>query len=157
MAGLWRHTHTVDPMNESDAVDIERVEHSDQILALVLRASFSASGIEFFTEDHLSQQLGFMSRPKGYVVQPHRHRHVARTVTRTQEVLFVRRGRVRVDLFLEDGHLVRSVTLNPGDVIMLIDGGHALEMLEMTEIIEVKQGPYTGDMDKEILTPKAKK
>jgi hypothetical protein len=33
-------------------------------------------------------------------------------------------------------------------VILLAHGGHGFEMIEETEIIEVKQGPYAGDMDK---------
>jgi hypothetical protein len=33
-------------------------------------------------------------------------------------------------------------------VIVLVSGGHGFEMLEETEMIEVKQGPYTGDADK---------
>jgi hypothetical protein len=38
--------------------------------------------------------------------------------------------------------------LQTGDVILLIQGGHGFEMLEETEIIEVKQGPYAGEQDK---------
>jgi hypothetical protein len=33
-------------------------------------------------------------------------------------------------------------------VILLSYGGHGFEMLERTEMIEVKQGPYAGDQDK---------
>jgi len=38
--------------------------------------------------------------------------------------------------------------LGPGDVILLATGGHGFQMLEETEMIEVKQGPYVGDQDK---------
>ena len=43
---------------------------------------------------------------------------------------------------------LKSDTLNSGDVILLAFGAHGFEMLEDSEIIEVKQGPYSGDDDK---------
>ena len=36
---------------------------------------------------------------------------------------------------------------------MLVAGGHGFEMLEPTEMIEVKQGPYSGDQDKSRFRP----
>ena len=38
--------------------------------------------------------------------------------------------------------------MKTGDVILLVSGGHGFEMLEESEIIEVKQGPYAGEEDK---------
>ena len=38
--------------------------------------------------------------------------------------------------------------LQGGDVILLAEGGHGFEMLEDSEMVEVKQGPYAGDGDK---------
>jgi hypothetical protein len=39
-------------------------------------------------------------------------------------------------------------------VILLASGGHGFTMLEPTEIIEVKQGPYAGTEDKERFEPR---
>ena len=33
-------------------------------------------------------------------------------------------------------------------MVLLAYGGHGFEMLQDSEIIEVKQGPYAGDQDK---------
>ena len=44
---------------------------------------------------------------------------------------------------------MESRILKSGDVILLVSGGHDFEMLEDTEMIEVKQGPYAGEDDKE--------
>jgi hypothetical protein len=41
-----------------------------------------------------------------------------------------------------------SRLLGPGDVILLISGGHGFEVLEELNMVEVKQGPYAGDSDK---------
>jgi hypothetical protein len=38
--------------------------------------------------------------------------------------------------------------LYTGDVILLAAGGHGFEMLEDSQIIEIKQGPYVGEEDK---------
>lgn len=43
---------------------------------------------------------------------------------------------------------LESRVLVAGDVILLATGGHGFEMLEPSELIEVKQGPYPGDEDK---------
>jgi mannose-6-phosphate isomerase-like protein (cupin superfamily) len=132
---------------------IEKISHNSLELALILRSTFKKDGIEFFTSDTYSQQLGYMNRPAGYVIPPHVHNAVVRKVEFTKEVLFIRSGRVRVDFYSEDQVYLESAVLEPGDVILLARGGHGFQMLEPTEIIEVKQGPYTGDQDKTRFTP----
>jgi mannose-6-phosphate isomerase-like protein (cupin superfamily) len=66
----------------------------------------------------------------------------------TQEVLFIKSGKVRVDFYSNEQVYLESRILNQGDVILLSDGGHGFKMLEPSEIIEVKQGPYCGEQDK---------
>lgn len=127
---------------------IERICHGDEELALILRRDFRKDGIEFLTANDYSQQLGYMNRPAGYVIPPHVHNPVAREVRYTKEVLFVKSGRVRVDFYTEDQAYIESTVLEAGDVILLAYGGHGFQMLEPTEMIEVKQGPYVGDQDK---------
>ena len=73
---------------------------------------------------------------------------VPRQVLFTQEVLFLRRGKVKVELFSSDHQYLQTSILQSGDVILLCGGGHSFEMLEDSSIIEVKQGPYAGDDDK---------
>lgn len=127
---------------------IERIVHQNKELALIVRSSFSAPGIEFFTPGSYSQQLGYMNRPTGHVIPPHVHRPVLRQVHYTKEVLFIRSGKLRVDFYSEAQQFLESRTLGTGDVILLAEGGHGFEMLEPTEMFEVKQGPYAGDDDK---------
>lgn len=127
---------------------IEKIIHNSLNLAIIIRAQFKKEGIEFFTNDNDSQQLGYMNRPKGYVIAPHRHNIVAREVHLTQEVLFIKTGKVRVDFFDNDQNYIQSEILLQGDVILLADGGHGFTMLEPSEMIEVKQGPYCGEKDK---------
>jgi len=127
---------------------VEYIKQDDLNLAIIIRAGFSKQGIEFFTDDNSSQQLGYMNRPKDYLIAPHRHNLVPRNVHFTQEVLFIKSGKVRVDFYDDNQHYIVSSILFSGDVILLADGGHGFKMLEMSEIIEVKQGPYCGEQDK---------
>ncbi|RZK18095.1 MAG: hypothetical protein EOO43_12860 [Flavobacterium sp.] len=127
---------------------IERIFHENQLLSIIIRSSFQKEGIEFFTEDQFSQQLGYMNRRKGYVIPPHRHNLIARKVDLTQEVLYIKSGRVRVDFYDDQQLYLESRELCAGDVILLAHGGHGFEMLDQSEIIEVKQGPYCGEEDK---------
>lgn len=132
---------------------IEEIRHEGRALAVILRAGFHADGIRFFTPDDFSQQLGYMNRPRGYVIPPHVHNAVTRSVHFTKEVLFIKSGKVRVDFYDDDQNYLESRVLGKGDVILLAFGGHGFEMLEPTEMIEVKQGPYAGDADKTRFSP----
>ena len=133
----------------------EEILHQGRLLALILRASFRADGIRFFTPDDFSQQLGYMNRPKGYVIPPHVHNPTERKVHFTKEVLFIKSGRVRVDFYSEAREYLESRVLRRGDVVLLAFGGHGFEMLEPSEMIEVKQGPYGGEDDKTRFEPVA--
>ena len=126
----------------------KQIEHNEKILAIIIKPSYSQEGINFFTPDTFSQQLAYMNRPKGYIIEPHVHKAVQRKVEYTQEVLFIRSGKLRVDFYNDNKEYLENVVLESGDVILLAHGGHGFEMLEPTEIIEVKQGPYAGDNDK---------
>ena len=127
---------------------MEEIIWNSKTLAVILRTSYRAEGIKFFTPNDFSQQLGYMNRPSGYVIPPHVHNPVPREVQYTKEVLFIKSGRVRIDFYDDDQIYLESRFLETGDVILLAYGGHGFEMLEPTEMIEVKQGPYAGDNDK---------
>ena len=142
-------------MNGSHAISesVEYIGSMTSPMAIIVRSSFCSDGIEFLTPHHYSQQLGFMNRPQGYVIQPHLHTPVAREVQFTKEVLFIKSGKVRVEFYDDHQNYLNSRVLHQGDVILLAFGGHGFEMLEASEIIEVKQGPYTEEADKTIFPP----
>lgn len=127
---------------------IKYIFHKSQLLSIIIQHNFEKDGIEFFTPDDFSQQLAYMKRPKNYMIPPHVHNPILREVQLTQEVLFIKSGKVRVDFYDDDKNYLESTILGAGDVILLAHGGHGFEMLEESEIIEVKQGPYAGELDK---------
>jgi hypothetical protein len=128
--------------------DIEKITHNDQILAIIIRSDFKQDGIAFFTDNNFSQQLGYMNRPEGYVILPHRHNLVPREVVLTQETLFIKSGKIRADFYDEEQNYLESRIVSKGDIVLLATGGHGFKMLEPSEIVEVKQGPYVGERDK---------
>ena len=127
---------------------LEKIIHQDKILAIILGKDFVQEGIHFFTPDDFSQQLAYMKRPQGYVIDPHVHNPIPRQVEITQEVLFIKSGKLRVDFYDDVQVYLESRVLTAGDVILLAKGGHGFCMLEECEIIEVKQGPYAGEAEK---------
>jgi hypothetical protein len=132
---------------------IDEIKHGDYLLAIIISNRFSKPGIHFFTPDDFSQQVAYMRHPAGKVVDPHVHNPVPREVHFTQEVLLIKSGKVRVDFYDDNHHYLESRVLCQGDVILLAFGGHGFEMLEASEIIEVKQGPYAGEADKTRFQP----
>lgn len=127
---------------------IEEIRNEGELLAIIIRSSFNDPGISFVTPDELTQQLAYMRHPAGKQIRPHRHNPVPREVLYTHEVLFIKRGRLRVDLYDGEQQYLHSRILEAGDVILLAGGGHGFEVLEEVEMIEVKQGPYVGEADK---------
>jgi mannose-6-phosphate isomerase-like protein (cupin superfamily) len=131
------------------AKSILQIKKDGQVFAIVLRREFAKPGVHFFTPGEFSQQLGMLIHPKGKVVDRHRHKHVRREIQRTQEVLVLLEGRIEIEIYTEDALLLKTVRLKAGDAILLAAGGHRVKMLEGAKIIEVKQGPYAGYVDKE--------
>ena len=127
---------------------IEKIKYNGKLLAMIIRTQFQKHGINFFTPDDFSQQLAYMHHPAGKIIEPHVHNRVFREVHYTQEVLFIKKGKLRVDFYDEKQIYLESHILSEGDVILLSKGGHGFEVLEEVEMIEVKQGPYVGEQDK---------
>jgi len=127
---------------------IKEIKHNDQLLALIVSNQFREEGVHFFTPGDFSQQLAYMRHPAGKVIEPHVHNPVKREVTYTQEVLLIKKGKLRVDFYTDNQSYLESRVLEAGDLILLASGGHGFEVLEEIEMIEVKQGPYAGDHDK---------
>lgn len=127
---------------------IEEIRRCDRVVAIIIRSDYNEHGIHFFTPNDFSQQLAYMSHPTGHIIDAHYHNPVPREVIYTQEVLVIRRGRLRVDFYDSARNYFDSRELIAGDVILLASGGHGFEVLEELEMLEIKQGPYCGDQDK---------
>ena len=138
------------PINAKVVWVYDRFNHQ---LALIIRSSYQPSAIDFLTPESYGQQVAYMNRPKGEIIKAHIHEPISRQLVGTQEVLYVRSGRIRVDFYESDRTYVSSAVLLPGDLMLLNTGGHGFEVLEDTDMIEIKQGPYAEGRDKTRFVP----
>ena len=127
---------------------IETIVHGLEPIALIVRAGYDEPGLHFFTPPNFSQQVAFMRHYAGKKIAPHIHNLVSRQVLYTQEVIFIRKGKVKIHLYSSNKEFIVGKILESGDLILLAGGGHSFEMLEETSMIEVKQGPFAGENDK---------
>lgn len=127
---------------------IEEIKKKNKLLAMIIRNDYECEGVDFITPGDYSQQLAYMHHPAGKTIDAHVHNLVHRNVVMTQEVLFIKKGVLRVDFYDEYEDYLESRDLYEGDIILLVSGGHGFQVLEEVEMIEVKQGPYAGDADK---------
>ena len=128
---------------------IEKIEIDNKLYAIIIRSNYKKDGIEFFTPGNFSQQLGYMKRPSGYEIKPHIHKKISKKIEFTQEVLFIKSGKLRVDFYNTEKKYIQSKIIEKGDIILLSDGGHGFKVIDECEIYEVKQGPYDESNDKE--------
>jgi len=127
----------------------EEINWESKLIAIILRSNYSNNKTAFFSPPNFSQQLGYIVYNKNGTIKPHFHKKIHRDITLTQEVLFIKKGRLIVNFYTTEKKFIESRELKTGDVIFLCSGGHGFEMLEDTEMVEVKQGPYSGrDVDK---------
>jgi mannose-6-phosphate isomerase-like protein (cupin superfamily) len=116
--------------------------------AIIIRSNFVSDKIQFVTSNNMTLQLGYLPHKKGGKIEPHYHLANERVIFDTLEVLFVRKGKVKVNFYSEKNEFVTNTIISAQDSIILISGGHGFEILEETELIEVKQGPYSEREDK---------
>ena len=127
---------------------VEEVKKKERLLALIIRNHYCSDGVDFITPNEYSQQVAYMHHPAGKRIDAHVHNMVHRNVVMTQEVLFIKKGILRVDFYDDYEDYLESRDLHAGDIILLVSGGHGFSVLEEVEMIEVKQGPYAGNNDK---------
>ena len=127
---------------------LEQITHNDALLAIIIYQDFTCSGVKFLTDDSATMQVGVMCHPVGHEIQPHLHIPCERRVQDTQEVLFLRKGKIRVDFYDTEKLFLESRVIGAGDTLLLVSGGHGFTVLEDLEMIEAKTGPYQGENDK---------
>ena len=112
--------------------------------AEVIRADVHVDKTRFFSPPESSFQFGLLAHEAGFSEPPHYHKPFPREVTDLQQMFVMQRGRVVVELYRDDGTLLREIDLRAGDAIVLIHVVHALRVLEDFQAVSVKQGPFLG-------------
>jgi hypothetical protein len=123
----------------------KQIHDADGMLLAVLVQGPWDAGVTFHTLGTMPLQLATMERKAGEHVKAHTHRPELRTIDVTAEVLLIRKGRVSVQIFDNAKRLCADVTLRANDGLLLVAGGHAMTVLEDTQLAEIKQGPFQDD------------
>lgn len=124
---------------------MERIEHEEKLIAIHLTTF--AEGSNPITDISEPLQVMTLKHATGEKVMPHRHVPYERKTAHLSECLVVRTGSARVDLYGTGKKVFRSVVIKAGEVLIIFGGGHALEYLEPSEIVEMKNGPYVDDKE----------
>ncbi len=124
---------------------LEEIRDKDgNVLAIVIRNDFRAQGINFFSRVSDPLQIGINAYVKNDRIKAHRHVNRQITIEASQELVYIKSGEAKLDLY-DSGNLhVKSTVLMAGDLAFFVSGGHGLDIIENTTIVEVKQGPYFG-------------
>ena len=129
---------------------IEKVVINNEVHAEIIRSNIKVDQTTFFSDASSSFQFGLVSHEKGYEEKPHYHKTFDRKIMDCQQMLFVQFGKVEVIFYDELKNQISSSILNQGDSINIIKGIHAIKMIENSQCITVKQGPFISPEEDKI-------
>lgn len=116
-----------------------------EVLARYIPVGSWKEGLSFFSKDDEFIQVGTWKYGKGKELLAHIHNVVERKINRTQEVVYVVKGRIEASIYDLKGVFVEKLNANAGDFIILLNCGHGYTILEDdTQVLEIKNGPYLG-------------
>jgi hypothetical protein len=123
---------------------VETVEYNGIKYAEIIWADTQVEHTTFFSPPESSFQFGLLAHKAGFIEPPHYHAAISRTITDLQQMFVVQRGIVAVQLFSDEGRLLREIIMHAGDAVALIHGVHAIRVIEDMQCLSVKQGPFLG-------------
>ena len=132
-------------------MSIEVIEHDGTRYAEVIWADARVEKTRFFSPPESSFQFGLLAHEAGYQEDPHYHQAARREIDDLQQMFVMQRGVVDVQLFDDEGRLLREVRVGPGDAVVLIHGTHAIKVVEDFQALSVKQGPFMGDEEDKVV------
>ncbi len=129
---------------------IQKVEKDNVLYSMIYKSAEAfQENPAFFTPETAFLQTGMLQYPKGSHISVHTHRPIDRTITSTEEVLYIAQGRLSVRIYDEDANLLYHDNLEAGSLLCLFKGAHGFDVIEDTTVVMVKQGPYHGrELDK---------
>ncbi len=128
---------------------IDKILYKKKIIAIIINTDkFKKKGVNFTSPNNFTKQVGIINFKKNHFIKPHTHKKFLRKIYRTSEVLFVKKGLLRVDFYTNNKKYLFSRVLKKNDIIILHDGSHGFKVLKECSIIEIKQGPFIKTLDK---------
>lgn len=121
----------------------EIVSNNIHIASLVKPLS-AEPGLNFCTHDNKFIQAGIWKYKKGKILQTHFHNEFERVSMRTCESVIVLKGKIKCNLYHENGDYIDSFEISQNEMIIQFNGAHEYEILEDAIVVENKNGPYFG-------------
>ncbi len=122
---------------------MEKIIYNNTLIAI--RFKKFKSGAVPLTDSLEPLQVLVHKRQKGKYTKAHMHTPKERVTQKLQECLVVMKGKIKIDLYGPDKKFFKSIFLSVGQVLIFMNGGHAVHLLENSEIVEVKNGPFIED------------
>ena len=128
---------------------IEKILFKKKLFAIIIRGNYrNKKGVNFFTPNYTTQQIGYMNHKKDHIIKPHQHKNKLTKNLNTTETILLLKGILRVDFYNQKKKYLFSKVLKEKDIIMLVHGGHGFKVIKDVKMIEIKQGPYSPINDK---------
>ena len=133
---------------------LETIEREGLAYALIIRAQATSDAkYNFLTDSQSPLQLGMNFYQAGEVIKAHYHlQKQVETNSVVQEFLLIAAGRALLRLYdAGDQSEFTSRQLETGDMVLLLAGGHGLDIQADTKIVELKLGPYDGKVKDKVV------
>jgi hypothetical protein len=123
---------------------INEIKKDKIVYARLITDLFENAGLNFYSNNDEYIQVGTWNYNQK-ILAAHNHNLFDRSINRTQEVIIPISGRIMAKIFNEEDKYLSSFEVLPGQILILLNGGHEFEILESgTKVIEIKNGPYAG-------------
>ena len=133
---------------------IKKIKYKKKLFAYLINEKIFANlGVNFVTPNFFSLQLGFINHKKNHIVKPHTHNKFLRKIKKTTEILFIKKGILRVDFYINKKTYLFSHLIKKNQILILLTGSHGFKVIKDSSIIEVKQGPFSSILDKSKFEP----
>lgn len=133
---------------------IETIEHEGLAYALIISSQATSDAkYNFLTDSASPLQLGMNFYRAGEAIKAHYHlKKQVQTNSVVQEFLLIAAGRAKLTLYdANDQREFASRQLESGDMVLLLAGGHGLDIQADTKIVELKLGPYDGKVKDKVV------
>jgi hypothetical protein len=121
------------------------IERNGVVLAKLIKSDDIKPGLNFYSENPDFIQVGVWEYEKDKNLLAHIHNILERTINRTNEVLYIIKGRLEATIYTIQEEFVEKLILESGDILILLTSGHGYRILEdSTRVLEIKNGPYLG-------------
>lgn len=127
---------------------LKRIFYRKKEIAFIVKSGYPINSVAFFSPNEDFLQVGYHKKQSGDKLKAHYHQFKDHKINSLQEVLYIVKGKVRVDFYTKKGKKIQSEILEKGDILFQRDLGHGFELLEDAEVFEVKQGPFFGQEHK---------